>query len=69
MVDNKNEERLSRPSNVISEETGELDVRFVLWRRFCTETGLAVETLPSELSGEEKAKWEHMKDTELSPQS
>jgi hypothetical protein len=66
MVDDKREEQVSSLSNEISDETGELDVRFALWRKFCAESGLAVEILPSELSEEEKAEWEKLKETELS---
>lgn len=47
------------------DETGQLDARFMLWRAFCTETGVDVETLPSELEGDLKKQWEAMKDTHL----
>ena len=53
-------------SNVISDETGKLDVRFMLWRTFCAEQGLPVETLPSELSEEAKMEWEKLKESDLS---
>jgi hypothetical protein len=56
-------------SNVISEDTGELDVRFALWRQFCAENGLAVETLPSELSEEQKVEWQKLKAGALSETS
>jgi len=49
----------------ISDETGQLDSRFMLWRMFCTEAGVSVETMPSELDGELKTRWEKMKDNEL----
>ena len=49
----------------ISDETGQLDSRFMLWRMFCTETGVSVETMPSELDGELKARWEKVKDNQL----
>jgi len=49
----------------ISDETGQLDSRFMLWRMFCTETGVDVETMPSELDGELKTRWEKMKDKQL----
>lgn len=52
-------------SNAISDETGSLDVRFALWRKFCAENGVPVESLPSELSGEEKTKWEKLKERDL----
>ncbi len=53
------------PSNTISDKTGQLDARFVLWRTFCAEHEIAVDTLPSELTGKAKEKWEEIKDTEL----
>jgi hypothetical protein len=40
-------------------------VRFLLWRTFCAETGVAVDTLPSELKGELRDRWDKMKDNEL----
>jgi hypothetical protein len=52
-------------SNEISEGTGQFDARFVLWRTFCAETGVAVETLPSDLTGEAKDKWEKLKNDQL----
>ena len=65
MVDDTAEEQHSS-SNAISAETGKLDVRFVLWRTFCAENGVPVETLPSELSGEARAEWEKLKESDLS---
>ena len=59
MVDDKHKELPF--SKVISDETGQLDVRFILWRKFCADSGLPIETLPSELSTEEKAAWEKLK--------
>lgn len=47
--------------NEISDETGQYDARFVLWRKFCTDNGVPVETLPSDLSGEIKVRWEQLK--------
>jgi hypothetical protein len=52
-------------ANEISEGTGQFDSRFVLWRRFCAETGVAVETLPSDLTGEHRDRWEKLKDERL----
>ena len=51
--------------NEISEGTGQFDSRFVLWRRFCTEHGIPVETLPSDLTGEHKDRWEKLKNERL----
>ena len=52
-------------SNEISDETGQYDTRFMLWRRFCEENGVPVETLPSELEGEIKERWESLKEDRL----
>lgn len=49
-------------SNVISDDTGNLDERFMLWREFCDEYGIAVETLPGDLEEPFKGKWETLKD-------
>lgn len=45
----------------IQRETGRLDPRFVLWRMFCAENNIPVETLPSELSKALKKSWQLMK--------
>jgi len=47
--------------NIISDETGEFDVRFVLWRYFCREKNIPVETLPSQLDEDLKEEWEALK--------
>jgi hypothetical protein len=47
--------------NIISDETGQFDMRFVLWRHFCSLNNVPVETLPSQLDGEQKEKWEELK--------
>lgn len=52
-------------TNEVSEETGEFDTRFLLWRSFCDETGVLVDSLPSELKGELRERWDKMKDNEL----
>jgi hypothetical protein len=51
--------------NVISDETGEFDVRFVLWRHFCSTHNIPVETLPSQLEDELKEMWEALKTKRL----
>ena len=51
--------------NRISEETGQFDARFILWRTFCAENNVDVETLPSQLSGATREKWEKLKNQEL----
>jgi hypothetical protein len=53
------------PANSISAQTGEFDMRFMLWRMFCARTGVAVETLPSQLEGELKDAWEKAKEENL----
>ncbi len=52
-------------SNVVSDETGQFDARFMLWRTFCSENDVPVETLPSDLTGDIRDKWNAMKDTKL----
>jgi hypothetical protein len=51
--------------NVISDETGEFDQRFILWRRFCSLNNIPVETLPSQLKPDQHAKWEELKANRL----
>lgn len=55
----------TKTPNIVSAETGEYDTRFMLWRAFCDEQNIPVETLPGDLSGEAKEKWEQVKETEL----
>jgi len=59
MVGKKNQ--LPPVDNVISDETGEFDQRFILWRRFCSLYNIPVETLPSQLNTKERESWEEMK--------
>jgi hypothetical protein len=56
-------------TNQVREGTGQFDARFMLWRTFCVENGVAVETLPSDLEGEVKDRWEKLKAEKLSPGS
>ncbi len=51
--------------NTITDETGQFDARFLLWRTFCAENGVPVETLPSELTGDTRDKWNRLKDSKL----
>jgi hypothetical protein len=53
--------------NVISDETGQFDLRFILWRQFCAQNNVSVETLPSQLEGDQKEKWEELKSSRLRP--
>ncbi|HEX8177190.1 MAG TPA: response regulator [Pyrinomonadaceae bacterium] len=48
-------------SGAITPETGRLDPRFMLWRMFCAESNIAIETLPSELNREQKKRWDSLK--------
>ncbi len=52
-------------ANVVSDETGQFDARFMLWRAFCSKHDVPVETLPSDLTGDIRDKWNAMKDTKL----
>jgi hypothetical protein len=52
-------------TNEISDETGQYDARFVLWRQFCAQNSIPVETLPSDLSGEAREKWDQLKEDRL----
>jgi hypothetical protein len=47
--------------NSVSDSTGQYDLRFVLWRQFCAQNNIPVETLPSQLENEQKDRWEEMK--------
>lgn len=47
--------------NSVSDSTGQFDLRFVLWRQFCAQYGIPVDTLPSQLENEQKDLWEEMK--------
>ena len=60
----KKEER-PQLTNEISDETGQYDMRFLLWRQFCDDNNIAVETLPGDLTGETKKKWEELKESRL----
>lgn len=51
--------------NNVSDETGQFDPRFILWRKFCADQGISVDSLPGDLSGEVKAAWEKLKEQEF----
>jgi len=51
--------------NIISDQTGQFDLRFILWRQFCMQNNIAVESLPSQLKDEQKEKWEELKASRL----
>ena len=52
-------------TNEISDETGQYDARFILWRQFCSLNNIPVETLPSDLSGKARESWEKLKEERL----
>ena len=64
MSDKKSDDK-PKVDNLISDETGQFDLRFMLWRTFCAENGVPVETLPSDLTGDIREKWNAMKDMRL----
>jgi hypothetical protein len=64
-VNDKKSDDKPKVDNLISDETGQFDLRFMLWRTFCAENGVPVETLPSDLTGDIRDKWNAMKDTRL----
>ena len=47
--------------NEVSDETGQFDPRFLLWRKFCADQGIPVHSLPGDLTGELKEQWEKLK--------
>jgi hypothetical protein len=47
--------------NEISDDTGQFDVRFLLWREYCEQYGVPIATLPSDLNDEQKSGWEELK--------
>ena len=51
--------------NEVTDETGQFDARFLLWRKFCSDHDVAVDTLPSQLTGKAKDAWEQLKEEEL----
>ena len=63
---NKGQRKKAPPvDNSVSESTGQYDLRFVLWRQFCSQYQIAVDTLPSQLDDEQKDRWEEMKSKRL----
>jgi CheY-like chemotaxis protein len=57
-------EPIGKTSNApISDTSGNLDPRFMLWRMFCANNDVPIETLPSSLSRELKKKWQQLKKT------
>jgi hypothetical protein len=52
-------------ANSIPNDTGDLDQRFALWRSFCAEHGVPVETLPGDLAEPLRERWEDLKDAQI----
>jgi hypothetical protein len=65
VADNKKRSDNDAVMNTISDETGQFDARFLLWRTFCAEHDVPVETLPSDLTGDIRDKWNELKDSKL----
>jgi len=63
-VAEKKEEK-PKLTNRISDQTGQFDARFLLWRKFCAENGVDVDSLPGDLTDEIRQKWDQLKATEL----
>jgi hypothetical protein len=51
--------------NDISAETGQHDMRFILWRHFCSQNNIPVESLPSQLNAQQREKWDELKEQRL----
>lgn len=60
-----NKENGPQLTNEISDETGQYDTRFLLWRRFCAAYNVPVETLPSQLTPEQREAWDKAKEHNL----
>ncbi len=65
MFRGKKKEEPPPVDNVISDQTGQFDLRFILWRHFCEENNIPVDTLPSQLDGAQKDSWEELKNSRL----
>ncbi len=65
-TESRQKQQHKKITNVVSDETGQYDARFLLWRRFCAENKISVETLPGDLSEELQEKWEALKNRKLS---
>jgi len=65
MIKEKKKQALPPVDNTISDQTGQFDLRFLLWRHFCDQINIPVETLPSQLNSEQKEKWEQLKKSRL----
>jgi hypothetical protein len=60
-----NNENEPKVTNEVSDETGQYDMRFLLWRKFCADNQVPVETLPSQLTSEQREAWDKAKQHNL----
>ena len=65
MLRSKSKKQTPPVDNSVSDTTGQYDLRFVLWRQFCAQNNIPVDTLPSQLDDEQKERWEDMKQKRL----
>jgi len=65
MLRSKQKKQPPPVDNSVSDTTGQYDLRFVLWRQFCAQNDIPVDTLPSQLNDEQKERWEKMKQKRL----
>ena len=65
MLRSKSKKDLPPVDNSVSDSTGQYDLRFVLWSQFCAQNSIPVDTLPSQLNGEQKERWDKMKQKRL----
>ena len=65
MLTSKSKKKTPPVDNSVSDTTGQYDLRFVLWRQFCAQNNVPVDTLPSQLDDEQKERWEDMKQKRL----
>lgn len=61
MVNGKQNKEPQPVDNSVSDSTGQYDLRFVLWRQFCAQNNVPVDSLPSQLNDTQKERWEEMK--------
>jgi len=65
MLKRKQKDQPPPVDNTVSDETGSFDLRFMLWRHFCEQNSISVETLPSQLNSDQKEKWDALKTKQL----
>lgn len=60
-----NRDKEPKVTNEVSDETGQYDMRFLLWRKFCADHEVPVETLPSQLTDKQREAWDKVKQHNL----